>query len=503
VISSTVFNALTADLATGLSTCVLKDGTQTITDNIPLSTFKFTGVGDATARTQYTSFGQIQDGSLTYVSTVGGTADVITLAPSIAITAYAAGQSFEWVASGANTTNVTINVSAVGAKALTKNGTSALVAGDIPSGSLIRATYDGTQFQITKIVQGTASTYSVGTSGATLGLLNANKTDSGTNTFSGANTFSNTIGMSGAAINTAQGSDVASNSTINLDTATGNIVDVTGTTTITAVTLSQGRTRIVRFTGILTLTNGASLVLPGGGNITTAAGDYAEFVGYAAGVVRVSNLQRIGNVGTSIVPSVQFETSTGTITIPTNATKCKVTLVGGGGGGGGCPGSAAGGGGGGGGALVKYLSGLTAGNTFALTIGTGGAGGGSNANGADGVDSTLASGTETITTLTASKGLLGTTSLPGAGGTGTNGDLNITGGRGTGFANGANVAFSKGGDSGFGLGIGGTVYITSTSANGVAGKGYGAGGSGGVNFAEASPTGGAGTAGVAIFEWYV
>ena len=41
-ISSSVFNALTADLATGLSTTVLKDGTQTITANIPMSGFKFT-----------------------------------------------------------------------------------------------------------------------------------------------------------------------------------------------------------------------------------------------------------------------------------------------------------------------------------------------------------------------------------------------------------------------------------------------------------------------------
>lgn len=87
-------------------------------------------------------------------------------------------------------------------------------------------------------------------------------------------------------LNTAQGSDIASASTINLDTATGNIVDVTGTTTITAVTLSQGRTRIVRFTGALTLTHGASLVLPTSANITTAAGDYAVFAGYASSVVR-------------------------------------------------------------------------------------------------------------------------------------------------------------------------------------------------------------------------
>lgn len=45
VISSTAFNALTADLATGLSTCILKDGTQTLTANIPMGGFKLTGLG--------------------------------------------------------------------------------------------------------------------------------------------------------------------------------------------------------------------------------------------------------------------------------------------------------------------------------------------------------------------------------------------------------------------------------------------------------------------------
>lgn len=84
----------------------------------------------------------------------------------------------------------------------------------------------------------------------------------------------------------AQSSNIASASTLNLDTATGWIVDVTGTTGITAITLSQGHARIVRFTGALTLTNGANLILPGGANIITAAGDYAEFVGYASSVVR-------------------------------------------------------------------------------------------------------------------------------------------------------------------------------------------------------------------------
>lgn len=43
-ISSTMFNAFTSDVATGLSTAVCKDGQQTITANIPLSSFKLTGL---------------------------------------------------------------------------------------------------------------------------------------------------------------------------------------------------------------------------------------------------------------------------------------------------------------------------------------------------------------------------------------------------------------------------------------------------------------------------
>lgn len=88
------------------------------------------------------------------------------------------------------------------------------------------------------------------------------------------------------AVNTAKASDLASAGTVDLDAATGNFVNITGTTTITALTLASGRTRVVRFAGALTLTHGASLVLPGSANITTAAGDFAIFQGDASGVVR-------------------------------------------------------------------------------------------------------------------------------------------------------------------------------------------------------------------------
>lgn len=58
VISSTMFNALTADLATGLSTAFCKDGQSTPTANLPMGGFKLTGLGVATTTGDALSYGQ-------------------------------------------------------------------------------------------------------------------------------------------------------------------------------------------------------------------------------------------------------------------------------------------------------------------------------------------------------------------------------------------------------------------------------------------------------------
>ena len=83
----------------------------------------------------------------------------------------------------------------------------------------------------------------------------------------------------------AKGSDIASASSIDLGAATGEFVDVTGTTTITSLgTVSAGIVRTVRFTGALTLThNATSLILPGGASITTKSGDFAMFRSLGSG----------------------------------------------------------------------------------------------------------------------------------------------------------------------------------------------------------------------------
>lgn len=146
IISSTAFNALTADLATGLSTALTKDGQTTATANIPMGTFKFTGLGNGSSATDSATLGQVQNSFGSFL-TVSGT-DTITATTSPSLTAYAVGQSFKFLAAGANTGAATINISSLGAKSIVKNGSTPLTAGDLVSGSITQIIYDGTNFQL-------------------------------------------------------------------------------------------------------------------------------------------------------------------------------------------------------------------------------------------------------------------------------------------------------------------------------------------------------------------
>ena len=109
-----------------------------------------------------------------------------------------------------------------------------------------------------------------------------------------------------------KGADIASATTTDLSTATGNIVDVTGTTTITGLgTLAAGLWKIVRFTGALTLThNATSLILPGAANITTANGDVMLAYSLGSGNWKVAFYERAN--GSGVFSSI---TDTGNFTL--------------------------------------------------------------------------------------------------------------------------------------------------------------------------------------------
>ena len=82
-----------------------------------------------------------------------------------------------------------------------------------------------------------------------------------------------------------KGADIASAGTTDLGAVVGLMHDITGTTTITSFgTVSAGIWKIVKFEGALTLThNATSLILPGGQNITTVAGDVGIFMSEGSG----------------------------------------------------------------------------------------------------------------------------------------------------------------------------------------------------------------------------
>lgn len=189
-ISSTVHNNTTSDIATALTGSLAKDGQTTPTADLPMGTYKHTGVGNASARNQYAAAGQIQDQGFTWCSTAGGTANAFTLTPSPAITAYAAGQVFVFLAVGTNTTSVTCTVSGVGARAVQASG-SALVGGEVVSGKLYSIRYDGTQFQletvsVTPFIATLLNDATAAAARTTLGAIGA----ADNNTFTGSNTQS-------------------------------------------------------------------------------------------------------------------------------------------------------------------------------------------------------------------------------------------------------------------------------------------------------------------------
>jgi len=108
----------------------------------------------------------------------------------------------------------------------------------------------------------------------------------------------------------AKGTDIASAGTINLTTATGPRIDITGTTTITAVTLAAGSIRIARATGIFQITASASLLVNKSAsvNYTTAVGDLLIFIADST-VVSVTTIGSVAAATTSAAGIVELATA--------------------------------------------------------------------------------------------------------------------------------------------------------------------------------------------------
>lgn len=318
---------------------------------------------------------------------------------------------------------------------------------------------------------------------------------------------------------------------------TNGVTSVNGTAAAPSVTGADTDTGIVYGTNTLSLSTGGTtaVTVDSSQNVGIGTASPAQKLTVAGTIQSTSGGFKFpdnttqttaASVSTYAGANAQFFTSgTSTFTIPAGVTAVKVTVVGGGGGGSNSaanPGVSCGGGAGG--AAIKYLTGLTPGATLSVSVG--GAGGA----GASGGTSSVSSGTQTISTISATGGASsaapGTSTWTGnAGGVGSGGDINITGGFGvvTGGTSIPCVAQRYYGGTGGSVGqsaflqpqsrniasptigmFGGyggySTFVTSGGATGQAATGYGNGGQGGAAVNTTS-TGGSGAGGVVFFEW--
>ena len=317
VISSTAFNALTADLATGLSTCLTKDGQTTPTANIPMGSNRITGLGSGVDATDAATLAQVQTSAVKLIGSISG-ADTITGALTPALTAYAAGQMFYFVAAGANTGAVTLNINSLGAKAVTRDGSTALAAGDINSGEIVVVVYDGTRFQMVNAANSfvnltvTGTTTLSGLTASTALALDASKNVvSVTNTGSGNNVL--------ATSPTLTTPDLGTPSAVTLSNGTG--LPLTTGVTGTLGVANGG-------TGQTTYTNGQLLIGNTTGNTLTKATLTAGAgisVTNGTGSITIANTL-VGLPSMSIVTGTTQSAAAGTHYILTNGSATTVTL---------------------------------------------------------------------------------------------------------------------------------------------------------------------------------
>lgn len=121
-----------------------------------------------------------------------------------------------------------------------------------------------------------------------------------------------------------RGTDIASASTLSLPSSGGGVYNVTGTTGVTGIGSAQGGRCIkLKFAGALTLTHHASsFILPGAANITTVAGDTAEFINEAAADVAGSNWRcfRYTRASGSPLNNTDFMATQSALETPASAT---------------------------------------------------------------------------------------------------------------------------------------------------------------------------------------
>lgn len=253
LVNASRMDADTDDIADALSNCVTRDGQSPMFVALPMGGNKVTGLGPATLATDAAAYGQV-------IARNGDNAATANLPMG--------GFKFTGLGNGAAPTD-SVNYGQV-------FNSPAFVT---PTATTSPATTDDT-LRLATVGTVLAAAFQAALPSQSLGFLRSSGT---------AAAFTQT--HTGYAQNEVKGANIASAATINLTTATGNFVHITGGGTISGITIPVGAQREIVFDGVVTLAQSGALLLPGNANIVTAAGDRAVVRGDTAGAV-VTQYQR-------------------------------------------------------------------------------------------------------------------------------------------------------------------------------------------------------------------
>lgn len=245
-----------SDLTAALANPQTLDANGRATNKIWLSGRYSMQVNNAAAVQQYQELdnGTLVEAGLTALSNVLGT-NTITADTVDGITAYTDQELFVFKAANTITGAVTLNIDGVGAKAIVRNFDQALFAGQFVQNQIVMVAYNSSNDNFEWQDQNLKVAYD-------------NK-----------------------------GADIVSASTVDLATATGNSVDITGSTgPISSFgTTPAGTIFILQFDSTPTIThNATSLIIPGGASITMVASDQILVQSLGSGNNRIQVFRATG-----------------------------------------------------------------------------------------------------------------------------------------------------------------------------------------------------------------